>query len=458
MDLSRFEGRKIALLGFGIENISVAKFLLKNGIDFQILDKTPAGKLTREGQLLIKEKKLKIKTGTDYLANISDYNFVIRSPGIPYLTPEIQTAKEAGAEITSSTKLFLELTKCQVIGVTGTKGKGTTASLIYEILKNGYSSLGKIYLAGNIGIASFDIIEEVKSEDLVVLELSSFQIQDLDCSPYVTVVVNLTDDHLDYHQTIEEYQATKQAVLKFQNENDFAVLNKDYRECYKLKEFGKAKKYFFSSKEKTDGAYVNRNGDVILTVSGEEKICSQKEVQLIGRHNLENIAAAAIVGKIFNVAIADIHRVVTEFKGLPHRLEFVREINGVKFYNDSFSTNPTPTMAAIDSFSEPITIILGGSKKGADFTKLADKIKSSTVKNVILIGVEGPRIKKSLEKAGVSANFIDGDKDIETIVHQAVEVAKPNSIILFSPACASFDMFKNYKGRGEKFKQAVKDL
>ncbi len=478
-------GKKIALLGFGVENISVAKFLLKHKIDFEILDKAPVEELTDDGQELIKAQNLKIRTGDDYLSNLADYNFIIRSPGIPCLTPEIQAArlpkpgtggqaKLSGSEITSSTKLFLDWCPAKIIGITGTKGKGTTASLIFSILKKAQSSpvspgrsqggklkvqsYGNVYLIGNIGIASFDIIEEVKPNDLVVFELSSFQIQDLSRSPHITVVTNLTDDHLDYHQTLEEYRATKQTVLKYQNENDYAILNQDYPECYKLKEYGKAKKYFFSSHEKTNGAYVNLSGDVILTINGEKKICGQNEIKLIGRHNLENIAAATIVGEILEVPINDIHQAVINFGGLEHRLEFVREVSDVKFYNDSFSTNPTPTIAAIRSFSEPITIILGGSKKGAQFHKLAKEIQKSTVNNIILIGVESPRIRKSLEEANIDAKIIEGERDIKLIIDQALNLATKGSIVLFSPACASFDMFKNYKDRGEKFKAEVAKL
>jgi len=482
MDLERFKGKKIALLGFAVENISVAKFLLKNNLNFEIRDQAPVEKLLGEAQKEIKDKGLKIKTGADYLSNLDKFDLIIRSPGVKYLTPKVQAAKKRGAEITNSTKLFFDWCPAKIIGITGTKGKGTTASIIYKIMKrksqipnpksqtnqkfkipnsksNGtIEQSNNVFLVGNIGKASFDIVEKVKPNDLVVFELSSFQIQDLEISPNVAVVVNLTDDHLDYHQTLEEYRATKQSVVKYQSKDDFAILNKDYPECYKLKEFGKAKKYFFSSKEKTNGAYVNKNGDVILTINGEEKICSQDETVLIGRHNLENIAAAAIVGKIFNVSVADIRQAVVNFEGLPHCLEFVREVDGVKFYNDSFSTNPMPTIAAVKSFSKPITIILGGSEKGADFRGLAEEIKKSSIKNIILIGKEGLKIRKALENIGIDAKIIDGGPTIKKIVKRAKELSAFGSVVLFSPACASFDMFKNYKDRGEKFREAVEKL
>ena len=232
MDLNIFRGptgvaladKKIALLGFGIENISVAKFLLKNDIDFSVLDKASLEEIIEEGQLLIKEKKLNLISGDDYLSSLSDFDLIVRSPGIPYLSEEIQTAESNGTIITSSTKLFFDFCPGDIIGVTGTKGKGTTASLIYEIIKKSGKS---VYLIGNIGIPSFDIIESIKSGDLIVFELSSFQIQDLHKSPHVSVLVNLDIDHLDYHKSLEEYQETKSAIFKNQTAEDFAVINND---------------------------------------------------------------------------------------------------------------------------------------------------------------------------------------------------------------------------------------
>lgn len=456
MDLKRFEGKNIALLGFGIENISVAKFFIKHGIDFVVFDRMSVEKLSEEAQKVIRNEKLEMRTGEDYLSELDQFDIIVRSPGVQYLTKEIQDAKHEGSEITSSTKLFFDLCPAEIIGVTGTKGKGTTASLITKILETGQKS--KVYLLGNIGTPSFNVIETVKSGDFVVFELSSFQLQDMEKSPHIAVVANLADDHLDYHQTLEEYRETKQNILKYQTKKDFAVINWDYPESRKLREFGKSKKYYFSSKEKVSGAYVSESGDVFLVNGKARKVCNQGELKLIGRHNLENIASAAIVGDLLGVSIEQISRAVKEFDGLPHRLEFVREADGIKFYNDSFSTNPTPTTAAIKSFKVPITVILGGSEKGADFSELAKVIKLSTVSSVITIGIEGPRIRKALIDSGTSIGIINGGKSISEIVNIAAKNTEPGGVVLFSPACASFDMFKNYKDRGEKFINAVKAL
>jgi UDP-N-acetylmuramoylalanine--D-glutamate ligase len=245
----------------------------------------------------------------------------------------------------------------------------------------------------------------------------------------------------------------------WQRETDFAVINYDYPESKKLESVGKSKKYFFSAKrELEDGAFVDEKGDVFLTIAGREKICSKDEIKLIGRHNLENIASAVIVGKLLGVDLGDISSAVKNFVGLPHRLELVKEINGIKFYNDSFSTNPTPTIAAIKSFLDPITLILGGSEKKADFSELSAEIKKSSIRTVITIGAEGPRIAKSIRDLELDVEIIESEGNIDGIVSVAFEKTKPGGVVLFSPACASFDMFKNYKDRGEKFKIAVSKL
>jgi UDP-N-acetylmuramoylalanine--D-glutamate ligase len=461
MNLEYFKGKNIALIGFGVENISIAEFLLKHNFDFTVLDRSPVKELSKEAQILIKSNNPKNICGDKYLSDLDKYNIVIRSPGIPYLAKEIQEAKKNGTEISSSTKLFFKFCPAKIIGVTGTKGKGTTASIIFEIIKKNFdnSSNRQVYLVGNIGNPSFDIIEKVTENDLVVFELSSFQLQDLNVSPHISVVTNLAEDHLDYHKTLEEYRGTKKNVLLWQKTSDFAVINYDYPESKKLENIGESKKYFFSAKkELSEGAFVDKKGDVFLTIGGKEKICSKNEVKLIGRHNLENIAVSAIVGRILSIPTDEISFVVKNFSGLPHRLEFVREIDGVKFYNDSFSTGPTPTVAAIKSFSEPITLILGGSSKSADFLPLANEIKNSLVKNVVLIGSEEKRIFSALENNNKKINIVQGGSSIFEIVERAKDITMQNEIILFSPACASFDMFKNYKDRGEKFKMAVNKL
>ena len=477
MDIKNLAGKKVAILGLGVEGIALVEFLLPLGAEITVCDKMSRAELLSEAEgelsdkieaILVDENVAK-KLGPDYLDGLELFDIIFRSPGISVLNSKIQAAQKAGVEISSQIKLFFELCPCSIIGVTGTKGKGTTASLIYEILKtknyNLKTGVGQVYLAGNIGYPAITLIPKLKKYDVVILELSSFQLADLDKSPYIAVMTNLLEDHLDYHKDIEEYQTAKFNILKYQNESDFAVLNSDSTfEKTKLSEIKSKKLFFSASSQKTDAFVAPNEAEqlaVYLSENGERtEICNSAEVLLLGSHNLENIASAALTARILKVPVETIKEAVKSFAGLPHRLELVAEINKVKFINDSFATNPGPTLAAIKSFKSPKILILGGSSKGADFTELAKVIseENSNVKTVILIGVEGDKIRQSLNQANYGGQIIDGGDSMDEIVEKAIEVAKSGDVILFSPACASFDMFKNYKDRGEKFKKAVGKL
>lgn len=462
------KNKKIAILGVGTEGLALADFLFSEAENLTLLDQLTEEEILKrlEGEelekfkILIQDPKITKVFGSDYLNNLNDFDIIFRSPGISSLNNKIEEAKKSDALVSSQIKLFFELCPCQIIGVTGTKGKGTTASLIFQILKKNTSSNRKIYLAGNIGYPAITLIPKLKEEDIIILELSSFQLMDLEQSPHVAVVTNLSEDHLDYHKDVEEYKTAKFNILKFQTENDFAILNADSMFSDQMLGDAKSKKYFFSK---------TKNADAVI--SGEEikavvldpdnrniKICSQNEIKLFGAHNLENIAAAALVADLYNIPSDIIKKTAMEFTGLPHRLEFVAEIDGVKYINDSYATNPDPTIAAIDSFSENEILILGGSSKGADFSGLAEKISFSNVSAVILINPEGEKIKESLIAAGYAGKLIEGCQDIEEIINSAKKEAKKGDTIILSPACASFGMFKNYKERGVEFKEAVNKL
>jgi UDP-N-acetylmuramoylalanine--D-glutamate ligase len=367
----------------------------------------------------------------------------------------------------------MELCPCKIIGVTGTKGKGTTASLIFAILKRKLEGQQiadngpmNVYLAGNIGYPAISLIPQLMADDIVVLELSNFQLADFDRSPQIVVFTNLGIDHLDYHNDIDEYREAKFNILKYQTKDDYAVLNLDSTYPKEKLSNIKSEKIFFTKNitSTTDcSAGVRRSdhglNEVVLKKNNIwEKICDEHGIKLSGRHNLENIAAASIVADILNVDLAEVRFAVKEFVGLHYRLEFIKEMDGVKFFNDSFATNPGPTMAAVDSFDENKIMILGGSSKNADFSELADKISKTNVTAIILLGVEAPRIELALKEANCGAKIFTGFSDLKQAVLQAKNIAVKGDIVIFSPACASFDMFKNYKDRGEKFNQIVDNL
>jgi len=291
-------------------------------------------------------------------------------------------------------------------------------------------------LAGNIGKPMLRLLPKLKATDWVCLELSSFQLQDLNKSPHIAVVLNITSDHLDIHQDVNEYRLAKTNILRYQKPDDYAVINRDYQTTKSMAALTKAKVSFFS------------RHDLSL---------DQRRIQLRGEHNLENIAAAMTAGRLIGVPVNIIKSAVYSFKGLEHRLELVKEVKGVKYYNDSFSTTPETAIAAIKAFTEPLIIILGGSDKGSDYAPLGQTISSRrNLKAIILIGKMAPTIRHSIHN--FSGQILSGGKTMIQIIKQAELLAKPGDVVVLSPACASFDMFLNYKDRGNQFKAYVKKL
>lgn len=466
---SNFKDKKIAILGYGVENQFLFNWLIKHGANIiTICDKNSKLEVLNSKQiqsLKSKIQNLEFRLGKDYLKNLEDFDIIFRTPGIPYLNPEIQKAKKKGVKISSQIKLFFKLCPAKIIGVTGTKGKGTTASLIFEILKKENT---KVYFGGNIGNAPIEFLDQLDKKDLVVLELSSFQLQDLDKSPYIAVVLDIKSDHLDYHKNQKEYEDAKANIVKHQTKKDFTVINLDYLTSFKFAVTSPTKNdYYFSRRKSVDlGCYIkwdNNLGKVILrTANKDYEIIDTKNIILRGKHNLENIAAAVTASYLAGATAKVISSVVGKFKGLEHRLEFVSEIKKVKYYNDSFSTTPDTAIAAINSFQEPIILLLGGSEKNADYNKLAKKIVQSSVKTIIPIGKTALRIIKKMQQSdNLVSKKINITKNCPTM-QEAVAMAKNHSVsgdvVLLSPASASFDHYKNYKDRGNQFKSAVADL
>lgn len=408
--------KKVAIIGYGIEGQDAEKFLIKKGAEVTILDQ---------------------KDNPDYLLGLEKYDVIVRSPGVYPYKQELVKAKKLGVRVTTPTHIFFDEFSGIVIGVTGTKGKGTTSTLIYEILK---SSKFDVHLAGNIGKPMLELLPKLKKDSYVILEMSSFQLIDLPVSPNISVVLNITSDHMDWHKNNQEYIDAKKNIVKNQSISDWAVINNEY-------DIPKS----FAKETKANLIFFNKNK--------LEDIYTQKLI-LRGKHNLENIAAAVAVAKILNIDTKIISKTVHNFKGLEHRLEFVREVNGIKFYNDSFATGPQPTIAAIKSFTEDITIILGGSDKGLDYKELGDVINNSkNIRNIILIGDTALKIKNSIKINNLKLKIIMlGKPTMREIVKKAYEVAEKGDVVILSPASASFDMFHDYKDRGNQFKEAVNCL
>ena len=406
MRLPEFKDKRIGIIGLGANNQKLAEFLTSQGIPFGVIDQW---------------------TGHDTLiGRLDDFEIIFRTPGLPYNSAAVQQAKKKGVVISSQTKLFFELCPAKIIGVTGTKGKGTTSSLIAEIIK---ASERKVWLAGNIGRDPFEFLEKIKPEDIVVLELSSFQLQDLEQSPQIAVVLNITPDHLNHHIDLEEYVKAKSSILAFQKSTNTAILHPLLPEWFK--QLGEGQKAIIDP-----GSY------------------RDWQTQLLGQHNLDNIAAAVETAKVLGIPEELIRETVARFKSLPHRLNVLKTANGITYIDDGFSTNVDPVMAAMDAMKTPFVLIVGGFDKGLDFSEVGKKIKNhKNLKGLVVIGQMTDKILSAV--SGFKGKIKTGAKNMQEILAQANALAESGHTIVFSPGTSSFDMFKNETDRADQFVREV---
>jgi len=426
-----------------------AKTTIFHDKDIDSIDKAILDKITNYS--------MDFSFGKDCFSKLKGFDIIFRSPSCMPNKPEVANEIENGAILTSEIEMLMKMFPGKIIGVTGSDGKTTTTSLIYEIVKKaGYNC----YLGGNIGVPLFTRLNEMLPEDILVLELSSFQLIDMDVSPDISVITNISPNHLDIHSSYEEYIDAKKKIFENQDENGIVVLNYDNEITRKLASYANGKVKFFSRETKLDNGII-LDGEIIKKCEDRVRkhILNTSEVHLRGKHNFENICTAiAATESLANMN--DIVEAVTEFKGVEHRLEFIREINGVKWYNDSIGTSPTRTMAGLHSFDEDIVLIAGGYDKNLDYTPLAKPIVDK-VKTLILLGKTAEKIYTAVkEELDAQNKFMDIHfcEDLKQTAVLANRYSKPGQVVLFSPASASFDMFKNFMERGEKFKQIVNSL
>lgn len=453
-----WKGKRVAILGYGIEGTALVDFLSKKGANVFVLDRRQRDDLDQKLLSIAEQRGAQFVLGKKYLQNLTDYAFIFRSPGVRRLLPELAEAEKKGVIITSQTKLFFDLCPGKIIGVTGTKGKGTTATLIYQMLKSAGKS---VFLGGNIGVPPITFLDKMTKESWAVVELSSFQLQDLYKSPHIAVMLMITSEHLDYHATHAEYVDAKRNILRFQTPDDYAVLNRDYPITHESDIFTDAKVFRVSRERETnDGCFVLGDQIIVRKDSNDDAIIKTSELKLPGRHNWENVCSAIMAVKLAGVGDKHIVSVLKEFSGLAHHLELVREVNGVRYYDDSFSTTPETAIAAIESFDAPKILILGGSSKKSDFTQLGKLLRESeTIKAIIGIGDEWESIKAHIgTHTEAKYLLIEGAEDMTTVVKAAAKIGTKGDVVLLSPGCASFGMFKNYKDRGNQFTEAVKAL
>ena len=454
-DYIRF--RKIAIIGLGVSNIPLIDYMHEKKAKVTVFDDREFEKIPEEITKKIENYKFEYSFGKDNLKKLKNFDIIFRSPSCLPTRAELVEEEKRGALVTTEIEMLMKMCPCKIVGVTGSDGKTTTTSLIYSILKEaGYNT----YLGGNIGTPLFTKISEIKPEDIVVLELSSFQLMGMKVSPHIGVITNITPNHLNIHKDYQEYIDAKKNIFKYQKENDIIVLNYDNvitRECAK-EALGKV--VYFSGKNKLEDGLIVDEKIIKECKDGIRKhLLDTQEVLLRGEHNYENIATAlAATRTLVDTDIAI--KAIKKFKPVEHRLEFVREINKVKWYNDSVSSSPTRTIAGLKSFDEEIVLIAGGYDKNLDYTPIAKPIIDN-VKALILMGQTSGKIfeavKEELEKQNKKLKIYMCNS-LEETVNIAKRVSKPNQIVLFSPASASFDMFKNFADRGIQFKNLVNKL
>ena len=450
--------KKVALIGLGISNIPLIDYFADKGAKVTVFDKKNIDEIDKNILDKITARCINFSFGEHNLVNLVGFDLILRSPTCRPDCPELKAESIRGAIITSEIELVLELCPGKVIGVTGSDGKTTTSSLIYEILKEkGYNC----YLGGNIGTPLFTKLKEMKQDCFVVLELSSFQLMGIQTSPEIAVVTNVSPNHLDVHNNYEEYIECKKNIFKFQDEKGKVVLNFDNSVTRYFSSEANGKVRFFSTKQRLDNGVIYDNGIIKSCEDGVRMhvMTINEAISIHGMHNYENICAA--IAATEGLVEPDIQaRAITKFKGVEHRLEYVRSVNGIKWYNDSIGTSPTRTIAGLKAFKEKIVLIAGGYDKQLDYTCIAKPIIEH-VDYLILMGATADKIEQAVKEQLLKENVnlpIYRCSNLEECVTKANEVANQNEIVLFSPASASFDMFKNFEERGKKFKELVLSL
>lgn len=433
------ETKKVAIIGLGREGLAVLKFI-KGQKEFKnheiwILDKSTKVKLPRgvKGQI-----------GENYLENLERFEYIFRSPGFHYMDPHLQEAIKAGVKVSSATKLFFDYAKKKhpkkIIGVTGTKGKGTTSTLIYEILKG---TGKKVFLVGNIGTPALNVLHKIDKETYVILELSSFQLQDLHTSPDIAVVLEIFPDHQDAHKNLKEYYSAKGNMVRHQKSKDLV--------------------FFFGDQKQSKIIGLLGGGKKNSVLPQDFNMFDPAELSIRGAHNYRNAVMATLVALALKIPKEKIINIVKKFTGLEHRIEFVSKKDSISFFDDSASTNPHTTAAALRSFdNRNIVLIAGGVDKGLDYLPVHKEIsalfKRREIKSVVLIGENRNKIRTAIEKTPIRIIEAETLEEAVELAFKDLKSTHGEGVILFSPGAASFDMFLNYADRGEKFRRIARRI
>ena len=448
------KNKKVLLVGLAKTGVSTIKHLNRLGAKVVVNDIKDKDKLKDILDELSDLNNVEYILG-HHPENIDDIDMTVVSPGVPLDLPFILKIKSKNIEIIGEVELAYRLSKNPIfIGITGTNGKTTTTSLVGEIFKKANRDT---YIVGNIGNPVIDTVGVANENSVLVTELSSFQLESIATfKPHVSAILNFTEDHLNRHHTMENYIAAKANIFKNQDENDFAILNYDDMEVRKLAPKCKGQIIFFSRKEKLEkGVYLDENNNIVIHIDEKIVLLNKKELSLPGNHNLENCMAAIAMAYVCNINLDTLKHILKTFKAVEHRLEYVRTINDIMFVNDSKGTNPDSTIKAITSYESPVILIAGGYNKESDFNELLE-IGKENIKSLVLMGETADIIEKTAKEKNYKS--IIRVNNMKEAVEVSYKQAEKGDVVLLSPACASWDMYKSFEARGCDFKDNVNNL
>lgn len=445
----------------GVTQFELICLFMKKGIKTVVCDKRTEAELLQnyaKNYNALKELKVAFSLGENYMDAFDTADVIFRTPGMNFNTPQLMKARERGVVVTSEMEVFFDLCPCKIYAVTGSDGKTTSTTLISEFLK----AQGKtVHLGGNIGRALLPVIETIQPDDIAVVELSSFQLISMRQSPDVAVVTNVAPNHLDVHKDMEEYVGAKTNIFRHQNAFSKTILNMDNVITNGFADQVRGELVWFSrSQPVPHGAYLDEDGMLCRVMHGTcEKIMHQDDIKLPGMHNVENyLTAISAVGD--EVDAETIHKVAVEFGGVEHRIEYVRTLDGARYYNDSIATSPTRTIAGLDAFDRRLIVIAGGYDKNLAYKPLAPKLVEK-VKVLVLLGATAPKIEQAVREcpdyAPEKIKMVHADS-LEDAVNAARNEASEGDVVILSPASASFDMYLNFEQRGQHFKRIVNEL
>jgi UDP-N-acetylmuramoylalanine--D-glutamate ligase len=470
--MTDWTGKRVLILGAARQGLALARWLSHHGANVTLSDSRPLEALT-SAQVSLADTDVKWAVGGHPLELLDQTDALCISGGVPLTLPIVQDAFKRGIPVSNDSQIFMDVVPCKTIGITGSAGKTTTTTLVGEMAKLDYGRRtedrtssstdrrSRSYVGGNIGDPLINYVDEMKQDDIAILELSSFQLEQMTIAPNIAAVLNVTPNHLDRHGTMQEYTRAKARILDFQKENDTAILSRDDQGAWNLKDKVKGKVLAFSLREldaELNGTYLL--DDMLNLRDGKmiKPLIHREQIQLRGDHNVSNVLAAFAIVHAAGFEVDAMIEAVKEFRGVPHRLELVRELNGVRWYNDSIATAPERSMAAIHAFEEPIVLMLGGRDKDLPWNEIA-KLIQQRVDHLVVFGEAAGMIEKTVTAVGGAGSVdIHRAKNLQEAVMQAAEVADAGDVVLLSPGGTSFDEFNDFAARGEAFRKWVLEL